>query len=199
MLDQTIERFNQAARDLQTTEFRLARTPNERQRLQENHPKPDYSKLLNAVVPPINAFASEPRRGVAPKLNGEALGTLRTFAGRAAVLAYRRQSPDLIRQGLIALAILGEVDDPRGLTFSLATLHHSALKLGIDTPSLFAEVASLSPPTTLKDWMRQFPLRPPAERDLSSFRLREVTTKEGFDFIQDSLDRLPRRWWQLRT
>jgi hypothetical protein len=29
--------------------------------------------------------------------------------------------------------------------------------------------------------------------------LREVTTKEGFDFIQDSLDRLPRRWWQLRT
>ena len=197
MLDQTIERFNQAAKDLQSTEFRLARTPAERQR--ENSPKREYSKLLNAVIPVINAFASEPRTGVASKLNWEALGTLRTFAGRAAVLAYRRQSPDLIRQGLIALAILGEVDDPCDLTFSLATLHHSALKLGIDTPSLFAEVASLSPPTTLKDWMLQFPLRPPAERDLKAFRLREITTKEGFDFIQDSLDRLPRKWWQLRT
>ena len=48
MLDQTIERFNEAAKDLQSTEFRLARTPAERQR--ENSPKREYSKLLNAVI-----------------------------------------------------------------------------------------------------------------------------------------------------
>ena len=148
--------------------------------MHQNPPKRDYHKLLNVVVPMIEAFcstnSSEERSGVASKLNPDALGTLRTFADRMAVLAYRRQSPVLIQQGLTALAILGEVDDVRDLTFYLATLHYSALKLGMDARKVFNEAASLSPSALLQDQMRDFPLRPP---DLSAFRLREITTDEG--------------------
>lgn len=194
-MDKAIERFNAAATELQSTEFRLPRTPGEWQRMHQNPPKRDYHKLLNAVVPMIEAFcstsSSEERWGVASKLNPDALGILRTFADRMAVLAYRRQSPVLIQQGLTALAILGEVDDVRDLTFYLATLHYSALKLGMDARKVFYEAASLSPSALLQDQMRDFPLRPP---DLSAFKLREITTDEGFDFVQDSWDppRVPR-------
>jgi hypothetical protein len=200
-MDKAIERFNVAATELQSTAFRLPRTPAEWRRMHQNPPKRDYHKLLNAAVPMIDAFcstdSSEERSGVASKLNQDALGILRTFADRMAVLAYRRQSPVLIQQGLTALAILGEVDDVRDLTFYLATLHYSALKLGMDARKVFYEAASLSPSALLQGQMRDFPLRPPSYTDLSAFKLREVTTDEGFDFVQDSWDppRVPR--WQF--
>jgi hypothetical protein len=86
---------------------------------------------------------------------------------------------------LTALAILGEIDDVRDLTYYLATLHYSAMKLGIDTRKLFSEVACLAPSIDLQTEMRGFPLRMPDQRDLRAFRLRETITEEGFDFVQD--------------
>ena len=189
LMTKAIERFNEVATELQSTEFRIPRTPSEWQRIHENPPKRDYDKLLNAVVPMIEAFdstkSSEERAGVASRLNRDARGILRTFADRMAVLAYRRQSPVLIQYGLTALAILGEVDDVRDLTFYLATLHHSALKLGMDPRKVFSDAASLSPAVLLRDQMRSFPLQEPSYTDLSAFKLRETTTDEGFDFIQE--------------
>ena len=187
-MTKTIERFNEAATALQNTEFRIPRTLNQWQRVNRNPPKRDYDKLLNTVLPIIEAFcltkSLEERAGVASKLNRDARGILRTFADRMAVLAYRRQSPILIQKGLTALAILGEVDDVRDLTFYLATLHHSALKLGMDARTVFSNVASLSPSVLLRDQMLGFPLRDPKYSDLSAFNLRETITEEGFDFIQ---------------
>lgn len=96
----------------------------------------------------------------------------------------------MIAQGLAALAILGEVDDPRDLTFYLAALHYSALRLGIDTRKLFGQAASLSPSTFFGEQMRGFPTLPPASRDLGAYRLRDATTGEGFDIVPPNLRRL---------
>src|SRR5262249_10795269 len=141
MINEAIDRFNKVATELQTTEFRRARSPAEWQLMQKNPPHRGYGKLFNAVVPMIEAFGAvsppSDRLGVAAKLNLDARGILRTFAHSMAVLAVRRKSPELITQGLTVLAILGEIDDVRDLTFYLATLHHSAMKLGIDTRGLF--------------------------------------------------------------
>jgi len=102
------------------------------------------------------------------------------------LLAVRRRAPALIAHGLTALAILGEVDDYRDLTFHLATLYYSARKLGIDARKVFGDVALLTPSMKLQTEMREFPLRLPAERNLRAFRLRETITDEGFDFEQDA-------------
>jgi len=136
----------------------------------------------------IEAFAAVSpagdRVGIAAKLNPDARGILRTFAYSMAVLAVRRKSPALIAQGLTAVAILGEVDGYRDLTYDLAMLHHSARKLGIDTRKLFGDVASLAPSIKLQTEMREFPLRRPGGLDVVG--LRETITDEGFDFVQDS-------------
>jgi hypothetical protein len=189
MIDEAVDRFNNAAIELQTTEFRRARTPDERQRMAKNPPARDYTKLFHAVVPLLEAFGAigrpSDRAGIAAKLNLDALGILRTFAYSMSVLAIRRDSPALIAQGLTALAILGEIDDVRDLMFYLAALHHSALKLGIDTRKLFADLSSLAPSTDLQAAMQGFPLRVPKDRDLRAFYLREIITDEGFDLVQD--------------
>lgn len=189
MLEDVINRFNQAATDLQTTEFRRPRSPDEWQRMAKDPAARDYAKLIDAVVPLLGAYGTANmanRSTIAPKLNSDAQGILRIFASTMSVLAVRRKSPELIEQGLMALAILGEIDDVRDLTFSLCTLHHSATKLGMDTQKLFGDMSSMVPSVDLQIEMRQFPLRAPKDRDLAAFGIREAYTKGGFDLVQDN-------------
>ncbi len=188
-LDGVVDRFNAAATELQKTEFRRARTPGEWQQLARNAHTRDYAKLFGAVVPVVEAFGAadtSDRARVAAKLNPDAQGILRTFAGSIPVQAVRRDSPALITHGLIALAILGEIDDIRDLTFYLAALHYSAMKLRIDTRKLFDDVAGTVLSTYLQNEMRGFPLRSATDRDLAAFGFRETLTDDGFDLIQNS-------------
>ena len=188
-LNGVIDEFNSAATELQNSEFRRPRTPNEWERMVKARHARDYAKLFIAVDPLIEAFAAanpSDRARVSSRLNPDALGILRTFASSMPVLAVRRASPMLITQGLTALAIIGAVDDIRDLLFYLATLYHAATKLGIDTLQVFREVASLVPSVSLQDAMRSFPLRSPENRDLSAFLFRETLTDGEFDLIQDS-------------
>ena len=189
MLNEVVDRFNAAAKELQATEFRHPRSPDEWQRMAQRPRQRDYTKLFNAVVPLIEAFAtanSSERARVAPKLNPDGLGILRTFASSMPVLAVRQESPVLITQGLTAVAVLGGIEDTRDLTFYLCTLHHSAMKLGVDTRKVFGDVASLASSVHLQQEMRGFPSRPPKDKDLVAFRFREVLTDDGFDLVQDS-------------
>jgi hypothetical protein len=137
----------------------------------------------------IEAFAfaaASDRARVAAKLNPDAAGILRTFSFYAPVVAVRRNSPELIKQGLTTTAILGEIDDVRDLTFYLATIYHSAAKLGIDARKVFGEVAALTPSIYLERQMREFPLRSPKERALTAFGFRETLTAGEFDLVQNS-------------
>jgi hypothetical protein len=121
---------------------------------------------------------------VATHLSNDALGILRTFAQSAAVVGVRLDSRPLIAYGLVALAILGEIDDPKDLLFYLSALHYSALKLGIDARELFAEVALVCS-ERFREWMRGFPLLPTSANGLSAFNLHETATAEGFDIVQN--------------
>ena len=188
-LNGVIDRFNSAATELQNSEFRGPRTPNEWERMFKARHERDYTKLFTAVDPLIEVFVvanPSDRARLSSRLNRDALGILRTFASSMPVLAVRRASPMLITQGLRALAIIGAAYDIRDLLFDVAILYHAATKLGIDTLQLFREVASLAPSAPLQEAMRSFPLRSPESRDLSAFWLRETLTDGEFDLIPDS-------------
>jgi hypothetical protein len=113
MLDEVVDQFNAAALELQETEFRCARTPGEWQQRAKKVPARDYAKVFGAVIPVIEAFGAtdtSDRARFASKLNPDALHILRTFASSIPVAAVRQNSPALITQGLIAVAIWGEID-----------------------------------------------------------------------------------------
>jgi len=110
-LNEVIDRFNSAAEELQNSEFRGTRTPNEWERMFQARHARDYTKLFTAVDPLIEAFVvanPSERARISSRLTPAALGILGTFASSMPVLAVRRASPMLITQGLRALAIIGE-------------------------------------------------------------------------------------------
>src|SRR5579863_4481469 len=158
MPDDVVDQLNAAATELQKTEFRRARTPEEWQRLSAKQATGrDFAGLFSAVIPVIQAFGeanASDRALIASRLNHDALSVLRIFASSIPVLAVRRDSPALARQGLTAVAILGEFDDVRDLTFYLAALYYSAIRLQIDAQTLFADVAVLVRSTHLQREMR---------------------------------------------
>lgn len=84
------------------------------------------------------------------------------------------------------MAILGDVDDLRDLSYFLTVLNYAALKLGLNTLELFAGAASLTSSDLLRDRMRTFPMLPRKYQDLRAFHLRERNTVEGFDVAPDS-------------
>ena len=132
-MDKEVVNFEEAAAKLQLTEFRTPRTPGEWQRMRKNPPKREYAKLFGAVIPLIEAFASaspSERSAAALRLSADALGVLRTFAYSASVVAVRREAPQLIAQGLAALAILGDIDDPRDLSFYIGSPTLFGTKVG---------------------------------------------------------------------
>jgi len=109
---------------------------------------------------------------------------LMSFAANAAVLAVRRNAPELIAVGLCALAIEGGRGDIRDSIMVLAKLYHSAIKLGVNAFDTFGRSASLVTSERLSYEMARFPHRPPADRDLARFLLREDLTRGELNYVQ---------------
>jgi hypothetical protein len=91
------------------------------------------------------------------------------FARSMAENSVRESSPEAIWDGLMALVIENFVFDYRDSLMRLVLLYHSAIKLGLDTETLFARAASLAVNPKVAEQVRNFPLRRPGARSLSAF------------------------------
>jgi hypothetical protein len=146
-------------------------------------PPRDFTPYEEAVRPLLQLFRGADltlRTRITSELTSYAKDQLVGYARKMAVYAVRRQSPQLIVDGLTALAIeAGTSRDYRESVRTLPWLYHSALKLGMDAPNAFTEAASL----VVNDFQKAiggFPFR--EDRDLASWDLREKMTKDGFDY-----------------
>jgi hypothetical protein len=151
---------------------------------------PDH--LQEAISTIIEAFrmADQPaRRAIAFRVNEYLQGRLLGYATDMASLAIRRNAPDCVAQGLMALAIEGGREELRDSITALAMLYHSAVRLNMDAVKAFAEAATLATPGDFATAMSRFPFRPPENRDLAAFYLAEANNEDGFSYEQ-----LP--WWK---
>jgi len=127
---------------------------------------------------------TEARAALTRQLRSALMG----FAWEMAEEAVSCKSPELVKQGLIALAIDDGARDARDDIIRMAPLFRSAQKLGLDAEKLFAEAADLTTNSYLKSEMYNFPLRKPEHRDFGkAFYIHESNTKDGFRYVQDSL------------
>lgn len=171
----------------------------------------DLVEKLNALVPPehhslyplrdpainqvigelTHSFATttaQERADARAALARQTRSALLGYAWEIAEQAVSKKSAELVRQGLIALAIDDGTRDARDNIIRLAPLFRSAQKLGLDAEKLFAEAADLCTLPLLKNAMRGFPLRKPEHRNLEkAFYIHESNTKDGFRYVQDSL------------
>ena len=107
------------------------------------------------------------------------------YADYAATYAVRLGDPELIRRGVLSLAIENNTFDYRDTITRLALLNHSASKLGIDPDKIFQEAMSVAPQKFARS-LERFIERSPEDRALSKFGFREEYTPL-FTYVRVSL------------
>jgi hypothetical protein len=98
---------------------------------QEDSPLPH--ELMMAVRDGFRVASEAGRRNIVTKLGPQARRVCWSFAANMAVLAVRRNAPELVEVGLCALAVEAVRGDIRDSIVTLAELNHSAMKLGMNT------------------------------------------------------------------
>lgn len=82
-------------------------------------------------------------------LDGARFDTLLTYGNRAAVRAMRARDVAIVRDGLVAAAVIdASRTDYRDVGMTLSLLQHAARRIDADAPALFQEAASLALPRT---------------------------------------------------
>lgn len=105
------------------------------------------------------------------------------YAWEMAEDSVSQGAPEMIRLGLLALAIEGGGLDPRDSIIRMCLLFRSAEKLAFDPAEFFVSASSLAASPFLRQEMHEFPSRTPRQRALMGF-VREVYTAAGFRYVQ---------------
>ncbi|HXN48398.1 MAG TPA: hypothetical protein VN893_17245 [Bryobacteraceae bacterium] len=145
-------------------------------------------EVFRSVLAAFEEADEAGRVKVTERLSRESGAALLAFASELAASALRRNSPELIRLGLLAVGVEGGRCDIRDDMTALALLYHSAAKLGLDAAASFSKVAALVPATdprleqfgtSVKKELAGFPSRPPESRNLKAFGFRERMSNQG--------------------
>jgi hypothetical protein len=186
-VDEAIDRLNTLAEDA-AKDIRPMHTMEEVQAFLKNPPRRPRSvpmdEAMTSIVAALRIADDETRRDIASRLKEHARRRFLGYAANMAVLAVRQNSPDLIEQGLVALAIENGAQDWRDSLVALFQLYHSAGKLGMGVESTFAKIALLAEPGVIKKEMNGFPHRPPESRSLKAFCMAEEIGEDGFRYRQ---------------
>ncbi len=186
-MDDAIDHLNALAADSGRDQTPM-RTTEQLREFFKNPPKRPYSvPLEEALTSVVKMFAmadENARREIASRLTPSARNRLLGYAADMAVLAVRRQSPALIEQGLIAIAIENASRDWRDSIAAMAKLYHSASKLGMNAEEAFEQAAGFAEPGTIQTEMRGFPRRHPKDRDLRAFYQTVEMSDDGFCYKQ---------------
>ncbi len=110
--------------------------------------------------------------------------TLFEFARRSSVFALRDKDPDILNSALISIAMIeAERTDFRDILITLALLHHSAKRIGLDPSSTFLKFSEIAEPST-SELITGFAGRDSASQSLrDSWGYFEVNTEYGAGFV----------------
>jgi len=114
-------------------------------------------------------------------LSRDSLELLLGFAWASSMECVRRSDPQLLLEGLRALAVGGGRLDYRDSLVRMAALHSSALILKQDPTALFNQASTLASSVGFAELLRDFPKRPQRLRDLTAFDI-SVSPKGGFTY-----------------
>ncbi len=156
-------------------------------------PCPTDDRIQKVVSWAMDATPDQ-RRALHHAMTAGTNGTLEVFAERMAMLSVRKQSPDLLLSGLVAMTMTNSdrLDDPRLVNIRLSLLHHSAKRLGLDVEAFFDQAAqymrgiSMMAGTTLS-----FLDRTPKNKRIEAMGYQEVEGPSGLIYGGGSLTGIP--------
>lgn len=143
-------------------------------------PHPPVDDIVEALIGRYGSADTDRRRAVENKLTIEARHILLQYSWERATHAVRQRSPQIISQGLAALAIENGRLDPRDSIVRMDVLYRSAVKIGVNPTRLFEDAAQLALNPQFKHEMQAFPARSPTDRHFSV--IQENMTEDGFAY-----------------
>lgn len=132
----------------------------------------------NALIEQVERMIQEyestslSRSAILQSVNLSRSRELLEYAHYAATYAARIGDIELVKRGVLALAIENTTLDYRDTIARLSLLHHSAIKLGADPDRLFQEAAKISPPRFASS-LERFMKRSLENRAISTFGYQE--------------------------
>lgn len=137
----------------------------------------DTDERMGEVVARYGAATAVQRERFLATMEKGALSLFGIYGHRAATMAVRQQSRELLLRGLVAMGIANHVVPPgRNVEVAVCIFHHCARKLGISPVELFDEAAQVAPPhmtTFFEEFGRQ------ADVTLRRYGWQELKTPEG--------------------
>jgi hypothetical protein len=105
------------------------------------------------------------------------------YAKEKSIEAVRTNEPNLIFEGLVALAIENGTFDVRESIVVMALLYNSSLKLGTDSRELFRRAANLAQNKVLAGELVKFPGRSEEARNIRAFNFSESGSGTDFTYV----------------
>ena len=133
----------------------------------------------------VEAYRAEPppeRLKIASALTESQANWLATFAHRMAMASVRKQSPEMLRNGLTAVLMAAKVTDGRDGTMTLSVLYRAAQLLGLGDAA-FQAAAADAPDADAEGLVLGFLTRADAARTIESMGYREETGKNGIVIV----------------
>lgn len=141
----------------------------------------EIDTLISDFVRMFMQAAMPERRLIIDAIPPRAGGFLTCFAERMATLGVRKQSRQILLEGLVALVVESYKEDFRDNLINLAPLYDAALRTGVDPQALFNEAASYLNNAPARD-IAEFPRRKLEDRDLASMGFIESSDADGFKY-----------------
>ncbi|MCW2914190.1 MAG: hypothetical protein JWN52_2258 [Actinomycetia bacterium] len=137
---------------------------------------------ISGICAGLSEATPEQREFFRSSLNRRQRTVLARYGHRTATQALHERSGDLLRGGLIAIALAttGSDDDFRDVMIGIALHHHVARELGLTPSRVFDEAAAYAEPA-VNELLRSFGRR--TDITLVAFGWREIQTAHGPRFI----------------
>jgi len=140
---------------------------------------------LESIERLIDAFASSDPAGrekMTQQVDRSFAGVFSGYAMRAAMESIRRNDPELLKRGLIALAIENAKTDWRDTLPYLALIYHSAGKLNVNASDLFRNTATIVFPQ-FQRLLEGFLNRREEMRSIEYFHYKEAGAGDTFSYL----------------
>jgi hypothetical protein len=138
---------------------------------------------VEAVVTAYAAGPASTRQALINGLDARAAAVLSAYGQRMASVAVRTRSVDVLRRGVVAVALAeGHLDEPRDNLFVLVAVNDSASLIGTSLARVIDDVKGLLPPVGLAA-LQEFEQYRESDKSLEAMGIRRSGADQDFLYI----------------
>ncbi|GEM_PF-2210207 len=144
-----------------------------------------------AIVSGVIEGTPKERQNLFSVMTRQAGGILQLFGERMSMLSVRKQNPDLLACGLVAMALAKEPDE-RSMTMRLTLLYRSAQLLGLEADEFFKQATQcMELRSSSLGHITSFLKRTPRLKGIDGMGYREVAGPSGLVYVAGYFSSVP--------